>query len=47
MKIIYYLIISLIYNALLYSQGVDFLTMPVQAPIGGLSLFFALGVTLP
>tara|TARA_B100001121_G_C18137963_1_gene366512 strand:+ start:214 stop:357 length:144 start_codon:yes stop_codon:yes gene_type:complete len=47
MKIIYHLIISLIYNALLDSQGVDFLIVPAQAPIGGLGMFFALGVTVP
>ena len=46
MKIIYYLIISLIYNSLLHSQGVDFLSVPAQARIGGLGLFFAFGVTL-
>tara|TARA_B100000287_G_scaffold249449_1_gene234509 strand:+ start:235 stop:396 length:162 start_codon:yes stop_codon:yes gene_type:complete len=46
MKIIYYFIISLIYHAIVFSQGVVFPNEPVQAPIGGLWLLIAGGAAL-
>ena len=41
MKFIYYFLISLIYNAIDFSQGIDFPIEPVQAPISGLWLLIA------
>ena len=46
MKVIYYFLISLSYNAIIFSQGVDFPTEPVQAPISGLWLLIAGGAAL-
>ena len=46
MKIIYYVLISLVCQALLYSQGVDFPDDPEQAPISGLGLLIATGAAL-
>ena len=46
MKVIYYFLISLGYNAIILSQGVDFPNEPVQAPISGLWLLIAGGAAL-
>ena len=46
MKIIYYAFVSLFIHAIVFSQGVDFPTEPVQAPIGGLWLLVAGGAAL-
>ena len=46
MKIIYYFTISLVYHALLHSQGIDFPNEPVQAPINGLGLLIATGAAI-
>ena len=46
MKIIYFVLISLIYQTLLYSQGVDFSDDPEQALISGLGLLIVTGATM-
>ena len=46
MKITYYVLISLVHHAIVFSQGVDFPIEPVQAPIGGLWLLIAGGAAL-
>ena len=46
MKIIYYVLIILVYHALLHSQGIDLPDEPVQVPIGGLWLLIAGGAAL-
>ena len=46
MKVIYYFLISLSCDAIIYSQGVDFPNEPVQAPISGLWLLIAGGAAL-
>ena len=46
MIIIYYFVISIIYHAIVFSQGVDFPDEPAQAPIGGLGLLLIFGATL-
>ena len=46
MKIIYYFLTSLFYAAALHSQGVEFPSEPVQAPISGLGLLIAAGTAL-
>ena len=43
MKIIHYILISLVYQALLYPQEVDFPENPEQASISGLELLIARG----
>ena len=37
---------ALIFNAIIFAQGVDFPDEPVQAPIGGLGLLVAGGAAL-
>ena len=46
MKIIYYVLISLVYQSLLYPQGVDFPDDPEQAPLSGLGLLIATDAAL-
>ena len=45
-NIIYYVLISIVHHAIVFSQGVDFPNEPVQAPIGGLWLLIAGGAAL-
>ena len=46
MKVLYYVVISLVYNATIFSQGVVFPSEPVQAPINELWLLIAGGAAL-
>ena len=46
MKITYYASISLFIHAIIFAQGVDLPTEPVQAPISGLWLLVASGAAL-
>ena len=47
MNIKYFTILNaLIFNAIIFAQGVDFPDEPVQAPIGGLGLLVATGAAL-
>ena len=46
MKIIYYVLVSSVSHAIVFSQGVNFPSEPAQAPIGGLWLLIAGGAAL-
>jgi len=42
----YYILLTVVFTAIAYSQGVDFPSTPAQAPIGGLGLLAAGGAAL-
>ena len=46
MKITYYASVSLFIHAIIFAQGVDLPTEPVQAPISGMWLLVASGAAL-